>query len=202
MNVNGRKQEWSGTLNLLPFGGMWPSTCSCVPSSGKWVALIWKNIWNDVKASLWPMCCSLDRDVLGELGEQDDWKKRKLPGARWEQPYQLRSSFASTADPIPAASLYLPLLICQPFSVHFRRWQLTSTLGLTALSHSWAWQLFIVMFPGLVIYIRKLFSFDQSPQTCRWHHPYGRKWRGTQKRLDESERGQWKTWLKAQHSEN
>ena len=174
MNVNGRKQEWSGTLNLLPFGGMWPSTCSCVPSSGKWVALIWKNIWNDVKASLWPMCCSLDRDVLGELGEQDDWKKHKLPGARWEQPYQLRSSFASTADPIPAASLYLPVLICQPFSVHFRRWQLTSTLGLTALSHSWAWQLFIVMFPGLVIYIRKLFSFDQSPQTCRWHHPYGR----------------------------
>ena len=37
---------------------------------------------------------------------------------------------------------------------------------------------------------------------CRWHHPYGRKWRGTQKPLDESERGEWKTWLKTQHSKN
>ena len=37
---------------------------------------------------------------------------------------------------------------------------------------------------------------------CRWHHPYGRKWRGTKKPLDESESGEWKSWLKAQHSEN
>ena len=28
------------------------------------------------------------------------------------------------------------------------------------------------------------------------------KWRGTQKPLDESESGEWKSWLKAQHSEN
>ena len=35
----------------------------------------------------------------------------------------------------------------------------------------------------------------------RWHHPYGRKQR-TKKPLDESERGEWKFWLKAQHSEN
>ena len=26
-----------------------------------------------------------------------------------------------------------------------------------------------------------------------WHHPYGRKWRGTTKPLDESERGEWKS---------
>ena len=32
--------------------------------------------------------------------------------------------------------------------------------------------------------------------------PYGRKWRGTKKALDESKRGEWKTWPKAQHSEN
>ena len=25
-----------------------------------------------------------------------------------------------------------------------------------------------------------------------WHRPYGRKWRGTKKPLDESERGEWK----------
>ena len=31
------------------------------------------------------------------------------------------------------------------------------------------------------------------------HH---RKWRGTKEPLDESERGEWKSWLKAQHSEN
>ena len=33
-------------------------------------------------------------------------------------------------------------------------------------------------------------------------HPYGRKWRGAKKPVDESERGEWKSWLKAQHSEN
>ena len=27
-------------------------------------------------------------------------------------------------------------------------------------------------------------------------HPYGRKWRGTKKPLDESESGEWKSWLK------
>ena len=36
---------------------------------------------------------------------------------------------------------------------------------------------------------------------CR-HHPYGRKGRRTKKPLDESERGELKSWLKAQHSEN
>ena len=40
-----------------------------------------------------------------------------------------------------------------------------------------------------------------KPQIYRWHHPYGRKWRGTKKPLDESERGEWKSWLKSQHSE-
>ena len=37
---------------------------------------------------------------------------------------------------------------------------------------------------------------------CRWHHPYGRKWRWAKKPLDESERGELKSWLKALHSEN
>ena len=36
----------------------------------------------------------------------------------------------------------------------------------------------------------------------RFGHPYGRKWRGTKKPLDENERGEWKSWPKAQHSEN
>ena len=33
----------------------------------------------------------------------------------------------------------------------------------------------------------------QEPQICRWHHPYGRKWRGTKKPFDKSERGEWKS---------
>ena len=41
----------------------------------------------------------------------------------------------------------------------------------------------------------------QKPQICRWQHPYGRNWR-TKEPLDESERGEWKSCLKAQHSEN
>ena len=32
--------------------------------------------------------------------------------------------------------------------------------------------------------------------------PYGRKWRRSKEPFDESERGEWKSWLKAQHSEN
>ena len=40
-----------------------------------------------------------------------------------------------------------------------------------------------------------------QPQICRWHHTYSRKLR-TKEPLDESERGEWKSWLKAQHSEN
>ena len=35
-----------------------------------------------------------------------------------------------------------------------------------------------------------------------WHHSYSRKWRETKKPLDEGENGEWKNWLKAQHSEN
>ena len=32
--------------------------------------------------------------------------------------------------------------------------------------------------------------------------PYGRKWRRTKEPLAESERGEWKSWLEIQHSEN
>ena len=31
---------------------------------------------------------------------------------------------------------------------------------------------------------------------CRWHHPNGRNWRGTEELLDESEREEWKAGLK------
>ena len=38
-------------------------------------------------------------------------------------------------------------------------------------------------------------------EICRWHHHYGKKWR-TKEPLDESEKGEWKNWLKPQHSKN
>ena len=40
----------------------------------------------------------------------------------------------------------------------------------------------------------------QQSQICRWHNPYGRKQRGTKEPLHESERGEWKSWVKTQHS--
>ena len=40
-----------------------------------------------------------------------------------------------------------------------------------------------------------------KPQTRRWYHPYGRK-RRTKEPLVEGERGEWKIWLKIQHSKN
>ena len=53
----------------------------------------------------------------------------------------------------------------------------------------WFWRLYLSP--------PKTFKFQIS-QSCRWHHPYGRKWRSTKESLDESERGEWKT----QHLEN
>ena len=41
----------------------------------------------------------------------------------------------------------------------------------------------------------------QQPQICRCHSN-GRKWRGTKKPVDEDEKGEWKSWLKIQHSKN
>ena len=42
----------------------------------------------------------------------------------------------------------------------------------------------------------------QQPQICTWYHSNGRKRRGTKEPLDEGERGEWKSWLKAQHWKN
>ena len=42
----------------------------------------------------------------------------------------------------------------------------------------------------------------KKSQIIRWHYTYGRKWRRTKESLDESERREWKSWLKTQHSEN
>ena len=40
----------------------------------------------------------------------------------------------------------------------------------------------------------------QQSQICRWHYSIGRKPRGIKELLDDGEKGEWKTWLKTQHS--
>ena len=42
----------------------------------------------------------------------------------------------------------------------------------------------------------------QQPQIYRWYHSNCRKQRGTKEPLHEIERGEWKCWLKTQHSKN
>ena len=45
-------------------------------------------------------------------------------------------------------------------------------------------------------------SITSDMQIWRWHHPRVRKQRRTKEPLDETERGEWKSWLKTQRSEN
>ena len=47
---------------------------------------------------------------------------------------------------------------------------------------------------------RLLGEISITSDICRWHHPYGRKRRGTKESPAESERGEWKSWLKIQYS--
>ena len=42
----------------------------------------------------------------------------------------------------------------------------------------------------------------QKYQICRLYSFYGRKWRGTNKPLEDGKRREWKSWLKTQHSKN
>ena len=62
---------------------------------------------------------------------------------------------------------------------------------------------FQCLFPGvgiLEVYLVKIQKRRKLPWI--WCNVSWWKWRGTQKPLDESESGEWKSWLKAQHSEN
>ena len=47
---------------------------------------------------------------------------------------------------------------------------------------------------------RLLGEISITSNNLKWH--YGRKWRRTKEPLDESERGEWKSWLKTQRLEN
>ena len=45
----------------------------------------------------------------------------------------------------------------------------------------------------------RLLGKNQQPQTYRWYHSNGRKWRGTKEPLDEDEGGEWKSGLMAKY---
>ena len=60
----------------------------------------------------------------------------------------------------------------------------------------------IYYFKPIVTYCSEKKKFFNNSLCFPDVHPYGRKWRETKKPLDEGERGEWKGWLKTQHSEN
>ena len=43
-------------------------------------------------------------------------------------------------------------------------------------------------------------EISTTTNICRWYHSNGRNWRATKGPLNEGERGEWKRWLKTQHS--
>ena len=77
-----------------------------------------------------------------------------------------------------------------PYVVH-RSDMLTDSIGL-------GWDLKLCIYHQLPTW---RYWWRLSPFFYNVNEAYGRKWRGTKKPLDESER-EWKSWIKAQHSEN
>ena len=81
--------------------------------------------------------------------------------------------------------------IPHPYVVH-RSNMLTDSIGL-------GWDLKLCIYHQLPTW---RYWWRLSPFFYNVNEAYGRKWRGTKKPPDESERGEWKSWIKAQHSEN
>ena len=107
---------------------------------------------------------------------------------------------------VPEIHLFLLYWLCQAFDCvdHNKLWKILREMGIT--DHLTC--LFRNLYAGQEATVRTghgtTDSFQIGKGLCQgcWHHPYGRKWRGTKKPLDDSERGEWKSLLKAQHSEN
>ena len=89
-----------------------------------------------------------------------------------------------------------------------------------SFSNAWKWKVKVKSLSHVLLFVTPWTAAYQAPPSmgfsrqeywsgvplpspiCRWPHPYGSKWRRTKEPLDESEKGEWKSWLKAQHSEN
>ena len=112
-----------------------------------------------------------------EKGPCEDTVRRWPSGSQRERT-QKKPILLTTWSTHPICSLLLE----QPCQIQiFSSWQNTST------------------FSEHMVLILEVTMFKLERDSNFW---YGRKWRGTKKPLDESERGEWKGWLKSQHSEN
>ena len=95
-------------------------------------------------------------------------------------------------------------------SFKLSRWFFSLLVFTSSLSLTWSSQLRSVFCPMCVcveIHLSDVMKTDQSARLKslilkQCNRCYGRKWRGTKMPLDESERGEWKSWLKPQYSEN
>ena len=85
-----------------------------------------------------------------------------------------------------SGKVYVKIVYCHPT-------YLTDMRGISYKMHDWVKH---------NMESRECLEKCQKPQICRWHNPYGRKWKGTKEPLDEGERREWKMWLKTQHSKN
>ena len=71
-------------------------------------------------------------------------------------------------------------------------------LQYSCLENPMDWGVWQATFHGVTKDRIQLRRLSTHAHTCRWHHPYLRKWKGTKEPLDEGERGEWKNWLKSQ----
>ena len=79
------------------------------------------------------------------------------------------------------------------------------------LNHHWPVSLLAVPGPNMLLMLQVVSAAlwpilnsnkKIADKACRWQHPYGKKRRGTKESVDEDEKGEWKSWLKTQHSKN
>ena len=96
----------------------------------------------------------------------------------WECP-DVQAGFRKAEEPeIKLGKEYIKAVYCHPAYLIYM--QSTSWETLDWMKHNWSqdcWE-------------------NQQRQIWRWHHPYGRKQRGTEEPLDEVEQGELKIWVK------
>ena len=100
--------------------------------------------------------------------------------------YQIQEGMASNleATPLGASSRHCPLILTISLTSNLYAEYIMRNAGLEEAQ------------AGIKIARRNINNLRYADD------PYGSKWRGTKKPLDESESGEWKSWLKAQRSEN
>ena len=95
---------------------------------------------------------------------------------------------------VSASASVLPMTIQDWFPLGFTGWISLESKGLSRAFSNRTVQKYIVLSYSNIQFNFQLFCIFFS--ILFNSHPYGRKWRGTKKPLDESERGEWKVGLK------